>query len=169
MTDTVCDGWRANRYHWALLVGPKHEDPFLAVPGSRLEVTSNIFTGKWIMYRHLEINIKNTGPDMLVRMLIGKIADKDRFYNLVYGVPVDENNVAAYRNRAWLFETLTALRDAEEGIMGDGCRLDWMEVSDVIKSMCRKGAAAGRLDRYWNMNFPRPAFDLLEGRFVWDW
>lgn len=156
------------RYHWAFLVGPKKEHPYLAVPGTRLEVTANLYSGRWIMYRHYEINIKNTGADMLVRMMVGKIADKRRFYNVVYGVPVDEDNIDAYRNKAWLFEALTALRDAEDGIMGKSSRLDWLEVSELIKSLCSKRAAAGRFDGCHDMNVPRPAFDLIEGRFVWD-
>jgi hypothetical protein len=136
------------------------------VPGTRLEVTANMYSGQWIMYRHYEVNIKNTGNDMLVRMLVGKIVDKKKFYNLVYAVHVDQDN-RSYRNKEWLFEALTELQRSE-GVVTEESRLDWMEVRDMIKSMCEKRVAQGKFEGHQDMNTPKAAFDLMEGRWVWD-
>jgi hypothetical protein len=46
---------------------------------------------------------------MLVRVSVAKIIDKQKLYNVLYGVSVNEN-CETYRTRTWLFDELTALR-----------------------------------------------------------
>ncbi|KAH8907734.1 hypothetical protein BR93DRAFT_967612 [Coniochaeta sp. PMI_546] len=154
------------KYTWCFLVGPKQEPRYYAVPGTRLEVAQDCWHGRWIMQRHYEINLKNTGTDMLVRMLVAKIVDKQKMYNVLYGVPVHEDS-ETYRNKSWLFEALTALRDSE-GVVSESSRLDWMEVRDVILSFVNKMSGQGRFEGHQDMNLAKPAFDLLEGRYIWE-
>lgn len=122
------------------------------------------------MERHYEINIKNTGPEMLVRMAVGKILDKQALWDVLFAVHVDEDS-PAYRNRAWLFEALEALGFASRhgDIMSRSSRFDWWEIHDIIVSFAGKMAAQGRFEgEYQNNNAMKPAFDLMEGRYIWD-
>jgi hypothetical protein len=194
------------RYHWAFLLGPKHEDPFSAVPGMRYEVTQDPWTGRWQFHRHFEVDIRNTGPTMLVRMKIGKVVDKERFQHVLYATPVDGDgggggssdggdggnrekkptptkektepaktkttaiSTSSYRNKEWVAEAMAALAGSvRQGIMAESSRLDWGEVGTLIDDMCRKRAAAGVFDgKQFDHNIPRPAFDLMEGRWVFE-
>lgn len=161
-----------SRYAWALLVGPKEDaiDPSLAVQGRRIQVVEDPYNARWQLEGLMQNNIRNTGPDMLVRVLVGKIVDKPRFGAAVYATPVGEDD-PAYRNMWWVFEALERLREGggvREGVVGEGARLEWMQVAMVVKSLYEKRAAAGIFDKKYDANTPKPAFDLIKERWIFE-
>ena len=146
-------------------MGPKKEHQYLAVPGTRLYAARDRY-GRWILQRPYEVNLKNTGPDMLVRVRIGKIVDKQRLLDLLYALPVDEDD-RTYRNRTWLLDGLAALRNAP-GVMSEGSRLDALGVGKMIVGFAHRNISEGRFDGHPDMNRPKPCFDLMEGRYMYE-
>ncbi|OIW30798.1 hypothetical protein CONLIGDRAFT_679552 [Coniochaeta ligniaria NRRL 30616] len=156
------------KYTWCFLVGPKHEPRHLAVPGTRLAVTRDSWHGRWIMQRNYEVNVKNTGSRMLVRVAVGKIVDLQRMWNVLYAVPVHEWTWA-YRNKAWLTEALMRLKDSiADGVMAPCSQLDWMDVQNATVSFAERFEREGRFEGVDDINVPKPAWDLMEGRYLYE-
>lgn len=155
----------ACRFTWCFLVGPKRESEFHAVDGLRILVGLNPYNANWTLHRVYEVNIKNGGPDMLVRVRVGKIMNKHRFWNLLYSIPIDPYD-RTYRNKTWIRDALQLLSHTE-GIMSESSRLDWMEIHDLIIDLVAKKFNQDRFE-YENINQPKPLFDLMEGRHIYN-
>jgi hypothetical protein len=146
------------RYHWAFLVGPKTEKD-AEVPGKRYHVKNPINRG-WV-YEELELRNVRTTDNLLVRVLIGKVADLERLENVFRSVPVVQND-PNWRCRTWTRHAVEALA-ADGKAMGTSV-LDWQKIEDTAKWYAGEKADAGRFRDADLIRMPKPTWDMLKNK-----
>ncbi|KAL4948715.1 hypothetical protein BDW69DRAFT_203385 [Aspergillus filifer] len=124
---------KEDTYHWALLVGPKIESP----------------GRKGIRYHAKEIQKEGGGSEwfwegrecpltptkmLLVRVLVSKIADRDRLAQILHAIPIRQNK------RGW--NCVAWVREALERLTADGTalctRIEWETVRKETMRFCQR-------------------------------
>ncbi|EGX94146.1 hypothetical protein CCM_02417 [Cordyceps militaris CM01] len=107
-------------YHWALLVGPKHEDQ--NTRATRYHAKQHLT--KW---QYNEVNISTAATNMiLIRIFAAKVQNMDRVESIMRSVPV-RPNVPGWTCRSWVTEAYEKLRS--DGKALSTCP-DWETLSE---------------------------------------
>ncbi|KAF4987522.1 hypothetical protein FDECE_15397 [Fusarium decemcellulare] len=156
-----------DRYHWALLVGPKTEDQdsrgmrFHAKEG--LALVNGQGQSVW-SFEEREIGMAPTAM-ILVRVMVAKIKNRDRVLSILRGLPI-RGGEAGWNCVAWVKEALEALQ--RDGKALGTSRVDWETVRDAAMQYAREKEAAHRFDgQAGSGQFDVrkvPTWDLLTGR-----
>ncbi|KAG8162355.1 hypothetical protein KVR01_008120 [Diaporthe batatas] len=116
--DSIMSGGE-DKYHWALLVGPKHEDS--NSKGKRFHVKETMTTvdgrtqSRWL-YEERDIGMNPTAM-ILVRVIIGKVANLERVASVLRKVPLHQEQ-AGWNCVSWLRDALEALRRDGKALSG---------------------------------------------------
>ncbi|KAK3899886.1 hypothetical protein C8A05DRAFT_46167 [Staphylotrichum tortipilum] len=134
-------------YHWGFLIGPKREGatPSDAVPGVRYHV-KNTPTQGWFYYEVPLTNVRTTA-NLLARIVVAKVTDEARLITILRETPVVQNH-PAWRCRTWVADALRRIEEDGTAV-GTSC-LYWGEIE--------------RTGRGYDLERPKPTWDLLEGR-----
>jgi len=146
----------ATRYHWALITGPKVEK---AISRGQLYHAKNGATeGSWVIESRATSLLQTNA--LLTRLLVGKIADRDRVKEILCGVPATSNN-PEWNCVIWIKEALEALQQDSKA-MGTSV-LDWQAVRDAAMGYVQKKRDQGRWKGESALNLEyAPTYDLLE-------
>jgi hypothetical protein len=148
----------AIRYHWAILVGPKLEED--GSRGMRYHAKERMTQGgsQW-QYEERDIPIAPTGM-LLVRVMIGKVADQTRLVTQLRNTPVRQGQ-PGWNCVSWVQEALERLR-ADGKAMGTSV-LDWRAVRDGAMTYCQQKKDAHRFDGQQTFDMTKVAtYDLVE-------
>lgn len=142
------------RYHWALLVGPKHETPNSKGKRFHVKETMTMTAGagadgrtrprpRWV-YEERDIGMNPTAM-ILARVLVGKVTSAERLAAVLRGVPVRGAGRPGWNCVWWVSEALGMLgREREQG--GGGGRAVLSRTS-VTGWEAVRGAAMGFVER----------------------
>ncbi|KAK7697938.1 hypothetical protein SLS64_013025 [Diaporthe eres] len=167
--DSIMSGGE-DKYHWALLVGPKHEDSNST--GKRFHVKETMTTvdgrtqSRWV-FEERDIGMNPTAM-ILVRVIIGKVASLERVAAVLREVPVRDNQ-SGWNCVWWLREALEMLR-ADGKALGRSASVAWEEAGEAAMGFVRRKEREHRFDGraapgWFDMN--RVAtYDLLRGEEV---
>ena len=113
-----------SRYHWALLVGPKEEDD--ASRGHRFHARDrpSANSAKSWVFEDTESSMRATSQ-LLVRVVIGKVLDRQRLSVPLQDVPIVLND-PDWNCVLWVKEALASL-ERDGGVVGTSV-LDWQSV-----------------------------------------
>lgn len=99
---------------------------------------------------------------LLVRIVIGKVAQMERLADVLRNVPIVQDD-QSWNCVIWAKHAIRALR-ADGNALGTS-ELDWSIVRDAATELCRNKRAQHRFDGAGNFDMLRPAtYDLLEGK-----
>jgi hypothetical protein len=147
------------RYHWALLIGPKVEK---RSSQGRFAHVKNTTTpdGTWT-FEEAETPLTTT-RQMLVRVLVAKVADRERLLRVIRAVPIVQKDTS-FNCIAWVRHALEALQ--QDKVALGTSSLDWTTVRDNAMAYCQKKKDMHRFDGKveCDITWP-PTFDLLAGR-----
>jgi hypothetical protein len=154
------------RYHWALIVGPKTEDAdskgarFHAKERIRLVGNPPMPKSVW-EYEERESTMMPTSM-LLVRVMIGKVKDRNRLESLLRNTPV-RPGIDGWNCVAWVKEALEiALCDKK--VMGNPKHLDWDAVRDTAMWYVEQKKAEHRFDGQRNFDQTKVAtWDMIDG------
>ncbi|KAI3397255.1 hypothetical protein diail_11054 [Diaporthe ilicicola] len=157
-----------NRYHWALLVGPKVENG--AVRGQRHHVRDQM-VGGW-SYASNQVRDVRATVQLLARVAVAKIEDEARLVEIIQSVPVDPDDwhgrgaghEPEWSCRIWLLAALRSIR-AEASVLGTNVLSDVEEpqrILDTAKGYVDAKIAAGRYDS--QAMEPKPLLNLMTGK-----
>lgn len=131
-----------NSYHWALLIGPKGESD--ASRGYRMHAKDTSFKpggSEWV-FEEIESSMQAT-RQILARVVIAKVADRERLFQILRSVPVIQAN-PAWNCVIWVKEALAAVQ-ADGKAIGTA-KLDWQTVRDAAMEYVEKKKEAHRFD-----------------------
>lgn len=163
---------RLDRYHWALLVGPKKENPGPVV-GQRYHVINQPVGPKW-KYEAGDVKDVLVTAQLLVRVTIAKVVDEQRLIDILRTVPVDPTDWDGRGNgrepkwtcRIWLIAALKAIR-ADGHVVGTNV-LDNIEGPGGIIERARAFVAGhiqnGRYSTGRDAMKPKPLLDMITGQ-----
>ncbi|KAF2844183.1 hypothetical protein T440DRAFT_526589 [Plenodomus tracheiphilus IPT5] len=150
---------KEDSYHWALLVGPKDE-----VENGRCmryDVKERIIgpnASKWLFEEAETTSSANSIP--LVRVMIAKVVQKDRFRLIVRNTPVREG-VEGWNYVVWVQEALQNLK-ADGKALGTGVT-EWTKVRDATMEYCQRKKEEHRFDAQGTYDMMKaPLYDLVE-------
>jgi hypothetical protein len=163
--NTDVHGRPSLRFHWAIFVGPKLEKTE-EVPGRRyavvpLDKSDPAKPGGWRYEESDLANIKN-GPDLLARILIGKIEDERRLHQIVRETPVVKDG-DAWGCRTWLAEVLARLARDDNDAVGTSV-LDWQRIEALTQKYVAGKTENGRYAKPELKVHPAPTWSMLLGR-----
>ncbi|KAH8777366.1 hypothetical protein F5883DRAFT_409224 [Diaporthe sp. PMI_573] len=169
--DSVMSGGE-DKYHWALLVGPKHEDS--NSKGKRFHVKETMTTvdgrtqSRWV-FEERDIGMNPTAM-ILVRVIIGKVANLERVASVLREVPVRDNQ-SGWNCVWWLREALDMLRaDAKALSGGRSSAAGWKEAGEAamefVKGKEREHRFDGKAAPGWFDMSRVATYDLLRGEEV---
>lgn len=115
------------------------------------------------MYEELDLRNVRTTDNLLVRVLIGKVADLERLENIFRSVPLVQND-PRWRCRTWTRHAVEALA-ADGRAMGTSV-LDWQKIEDTAKWYAGEKADAGRFRDVDLIRMPKPTWDMLENKEI---
>ncbi|KAG6369713.1 hypothetical protein JVT61DRAFT_13638 [Boletus reticuloceps] len=147
-------------YHWALIVGPKHEGE--KSRGVRLHAKERVLPGGTKEWFFEERDISVTATHMLlIRITIAKVLRMERTLEILRAVPV-KPEISGWTCKSWVQEAI-ALLDADGEALGKRV-MDWNKVSEKAVSYCDEKKAASRFcgEGDFDPKYP-PTFDLMEG------
>ncbi|KFH41152.1 hypothetical protein ACRE_081310 [Hapsidospora chrysogenum ATCC 11550] len=160
-----------DKYHWALLIGPKHEVAGESgkVRGKRIHAKERILddgsgTSTWV-YTEEEVNMKAVMM-LLVRVQVAKCRDTEGVLAALRTVPLRGGKKPAWNCVAWVREALETLDGT--GVLGRSAVLEWSRVRDASMAYAQKKAAEHRFDgkakpgRFDTAKVP--TYDLLRNR-----
>ncbi|KJZ73343.1 hypothetical protein HIM_07347 [Hirsutella minnesotensis 3608] len=147
-----------NRFHWALLLGPKVEGSKPA-KGMRYHIKNPLARG-WV-FEERELRDIRTTPNLLVRIMIGKVKSRSRLAKVLRKVPLVEGQ-ADWRCRNWVAEAVAALK-ADGKALGTAV-LDWGEIERVAEQYAGEKIRAGRFTDVSQLFEPKPTWDMLQGK-----
>ncbi|KAK2596537.1 hypothetical protein N8I77_013423 [Diaporthe amygdali] len=159
-----------DKYHWALLVGPKHEDN--NSKGKRYHVKETMTTvggrtqSRWV-FEEREIGMNPTAM-ILVRVIIGKVTNAERVAALLREVPVRDNQ-SGWNCVWWLREALEMLR-ADGKALSRSSSIAWEDAGKAAMEFVHRKEREHRFDGraapgWFDMN--RVAtYDLLRGEEI---
>lgn len=100
----------------------------------------------------------------LVRVIIGKIEDKDRMLGILRRIPIRKDE-AGWNCVSWVKEAIEALQ-ADGKALGTSI-LDWKKVSSEAMAYCQRKKDQHRFDGQGQFNMQKVAtYDLLEGKEI---
>lgn len=127
---------KPSRYHWALLIGPKHED-------QNTRATRYHAKQRALQWQYEEVDIGTAATNMiLVRILAAKIQKMDRVESILRGVPV-RPNLPGWTCRSWVTEAYEKLRNDGKAL---GTCPDWETLSQIALWYVRKKTEEHRFD-----------------------
>lgn len=158
---------KPNRYHWAFIIGPKREGNGANGRRCHAKESVQIFAGipqnTW-MYENREISLQPTSA-ILVRIVIGKVADRTRLINVFAKTPI-RAGYAGYESWncvSWVQEALTWA--AQDGKTLGTSHTDWKYVGDTVIWYVAKKAADHRFDGQGQFDQGKVAtWDAIEGK-----
>lgn len=131
----------------------------------RYHVKDSILEGGLVQWTLEERDIPLFATQMLLaRILVGKVADKERLIHLLRSVPVVQGD-KSWTCVSWVKHALESLR-ADGRALGTS-KVDWDTVGDAAIKYCQEKKDQGRYDvsRPEVFDMKKAAtFDLLEGR-----
>lgn len=136
----------SDRYHWALLIGPKHEHKHSK--GKRFHVKETMASvdgrtqSRWV-FEERDIGMNPTAM-ILVRIVIGKVVNPERVVTLLRGVPIWDGQ-AGWNCVWWVREALDTLRE-EGGVLSRTSVTDWARVRGAAMGYVRWKEAEHRFD-----------------------
>jgi len=158
-----------SRYHWALHRCPKHEKK--GHWGTRYDTKEITLAPITWAYNEEELTTAR-GVNVLVRVLLGKVADEAKFDEIVRQVPIrwGQEGYERWTCKAWIREALERL--AQGGVLCDGAVTEWERVHDraleyveTKKAQHRFGGGPpGHCDGY--RDDVVPTFDLMLDREI---
>ena len=96
---------------------------------------------------------------LLVRIMIGKIVDKECLLSILRNTPIRQGQ-PGWNCVAWVKEALETLK-ADNKALGTSV-LDWNKVRDVSMGYCQRKKDEHRFDGQGNFDMKKPAtYDLL--------
>jgi hypothetical protein len=141
----------SKRYHWALLVGPKHEDS--NSKGKRFHVKETMTTvdgrtqSRWV-FEEREIGMNPTAM-ILVRVVVGKVSNAERVAAVLREVPVRDNQ-SGWNCVWWLREALEMLRADGKALSGGRASplpaASWEEAGEAALGFVRRKEREHRFD-----------------------
>ena len=148
-----------NRYHWALLVGPK--DEVEGGQGTRYHAKERLVAGaqmRWV-FEELPVPLQATNM-LLVRIMIGKVEKMDRLVDTLRSIPIRQGE------QGW--NCVSWVREALEAIQADGKALgtaiiEWGKVRDAAMAYCLKKRDEHRFDGRGDYDMTKAAtYDLID-------
>lgn len=108
---------------------------------------------------------------VLVRVLIGKVVDREGLVEILRGVPVggQEEGEEGWNCVSWVRGAIERIRDGGEEVLGKGSVLEWRVVRDAAMGFVERKMGEGwfRSGGQGNYEVGRVAtWDLVEGREV---
>jgi hypothetical protein len=137
------------------LIGPKDEKS--KVQGTRYHVKNPPGVG-WI-YEETKVDDVRFSAQLLARVLIAKIEDRDRLVAILRNIPVIQND-PHWRCRSWVANALAEL--AKDGKAVGTSRLSWTEIETIGREYVARKKAEGRYQRLDIVMAPRPTWDSLQ-------
>ena len=155
-----------NRYHWGLIVGPKEESDDSR--GTRYHVRDRQVGAGQARWDFEQQNITLAATNMLlVRVLIGKVTNRQRLQSALESIPVRQGD-PAWNCVIWVKQALAELQ-ADKKAIGTS-QLDWRRVRDTAMKYVQDKKDQHRFDgRAPQGKFDMrnaATFDLLAGREV---
>ncbi|POS73721.1 hypothetical protein DHEL01_v207890 [Diaporthe helianthi] len=146
--DSVMSGGE-DKYHWALLVGPKHEDS--NSKGKRFHVKETMTTvdgstqSRWV-FEEREIGMNPTAM-ILVRVIIGKVVSLERVASVLRNVPVNGGQ-PGWNCISWLRDALEMLRADGKALSGSrsSAAAAWEEDREAALGYVRRKEREHRFD-----------------------
>ncbi|KAB5547149.1 hypothetical protein GE09DRAFT_1060698 [Coniochaeta sp. 2T2.1] len=154
------------KYHWAFMTGPAVEDRDRAVPGRRYAVKLDTYNMRWKLDGGPIMNIKNTGPTMLCRVMIAKIIKEHEAVQTILGTPVGEE-LPTYRNKRWLLDVYAALDHQKGSVMSESSVLNPVFVENRCKWFVELVTHGRVLDVEQDNQFNLPAWDSVHNFYIW--
>ncbi|KAF1993982.1 hypothetical protein P154DRAFT_625054 [Amniculicola lignicola CBS 123094] len=156
-----------DKYHWAFIIGPKNEATTATGRRCHAKESMQIVNGAaeniWT-YEDREISLQPTSA-ILVRITIGKVADRARLMEAFARTPIRAGN-AGYENWncvSWVQEALSW--GAHDGKALGSCQTDWTHVRDTAMWYIAKKAAEHRFDGQGQFDLSKvPTWDAIEGK-----
>lgn len=97
---------------------------------------------------------------LLVRVMIAKVENKDRFISIIRNTPVRQD-VAGWNCVGWVQEALQSL-EADEKALGTGVT-EWTKVRNAVMEYCQRKKDEHRFDGQGNYDMTKaPTYDLVE-------
>ncbi|KAI6090405.1 hypothetical protein F4821DRAFT_275078 [Hypoxylon rubiginosum] len=148
---------KEDKYHWALAVGPKYE-PLPETEGTLFHATINEYD--YWEYEEETIQAKPSS-NMLVRVVVGRVADMDRLKSLIRQVPVPMHP----EDPNW--NCVIWVKEALEAVIDDGKALStsvdsWDKARDEVmwyveEKMDKRGQVSGVKQKV-------STWDMLDGK-----
>ena len=150
-----------SRYHWGFIVGPKTETDNAIGIRYHAKNRQDPLLGQMVwVFEQCECRLRATNM-LLVRIMIGKVEEKDRLEQVMRSVPVVQGD-AAWNCVIWVKEALQKLRD-DGKVMGTS-QLEWNVVKNAAMSYVQRKKDQHRFDGQGNFDAGRAAtYDLLAG------
>ncbi|KFA75344.1 hypothetical protein S40288_01985 [Stachybotrys chartarum IBT 40288] len=152
-------------YHWALVVGPK--TPADDDAGTRyhvkhkLELVGTPPEPKPVWYFEQEDIQMGSSFQNLVRILVGKVKNKNKLNDIIRGIPL-RSDVPEWNCVEWVKEALTAA--VQDGKVLSKCPEDWESVRDTAMWYVAKKKDEHRFDGRAKYDFSKVAtWDLVKG------
>ncbi|KAG6848118.1 hypothetical protein H0H93_003234 [Arthromyces matolae] len=155
-----------DRFHWALLIGPKKEDK--KSKGRRLHAVERISNLEGEGHTNWEFESRAVGMEatatILVRVLIAKINDMNRTIAILESIPI-RGEQDGWNCVGWVKEAMETLQKDEKAL--GTARTDWPTVRQTALSYVNKKISEHRFDGKatpGQFDMSKVAtFDLLEG------
>ncbi|KAG6041292.1 hypothetical protein E4U41_005120 [Claviceps citrina] len=149
-----------DKYHWALLVGPKAEDP--RSRGARFHAKNIIVDGQLVwQFQEEDITMMPTTM-LLVRVMIAKIKDRKKLKAILRRTPV-RPQVQGWNCVYWVKEALEKALQTR-GVLGTLENASWDLIRRTAVWYVETKEADHRFDGkgYYNPN-EAPTWDMIEG------
>jgi len=91
---------------------------------------------------------------LLIRVLVGKVKDRDRLLTTLRNVPIVEND-PSWNCVIWVKEALLAVQ--KDGKSTGTAVLDWHKVRDTVLSYCQEKKDGHRFDGKIQFDMSKPA------------
>lgn len=149
------------RYHWAFILGPKHEKPSTETPGTKFHIkNTQSVDGSWQYEEKVLPDVRND-LNLLARVLVAKVEDEQHLIAVLRSVPIIQDD-EHWRCWSWVADAIVAL-EADGKALGTSV-LQWERIQSAGEEFVKKKLDAGRYEK--DSSGPRPVFDLLRGREV---
>lgn len=101
---------------------------------------------------------------LLIRVLVGKIIDRDRLLTTLRNTPVVQND-PNWNCVIWVKEALLAVQ--KDGKSMGTSELDWQKIRNAALSYCQKKKDGHRFDGKVKFDMSKPAtYDMLEQKEI---
>lgn len=148
-----------NRYHWAILMGPKDENK--QSNGTRFHAKESI-TGPNASTWLFEERTTSLGATsmLLVRVMVAKIEKRDRCISILRDTPIRQGEVG-WNCVGWVQEALLNLE--KDGKALGTSLTEWTTVRDTAMEYCQRKRDEHRFDGSSTHDIGMaPTYDLLE-------
>jgi len=158
---------REDKYHWSFIIGPKNESNSATGRRCHAKETMQNVAGAvqniWA-FEDRQISLLPTSA-ILVRIIIGKVADEARLREAFAKTPIraGSQGYEGWNCVSWAQEALSwAAHDSKA--LGS-CRIDWTHVKDTAMWYVEKKATEHRFDGEGQFDQSKvPTWDAIEGK-----